>query len=273
MGIELIVLGSGQDGGSPQFGAEGAVAGTRSSSSVVVRDGGVALLFDPGPDLRLQWAMLRTMRPQGPPLPTAVFVTHAHMGHYAGLLHFGTEAAATRDVPLHAPSSVLGFLRANEPWRSLFLDGRVLGKNIETHPASVGRLRVTGIPVPHRDDFGGTVAYSIAVDDQPWALYVPDIDDWSAWPDAEATIESHRVALLDATFASADEVPGRSIDEIPHPLVTDTLERFAHLAPGRQLLLTHLNHSNPLGVVASAVRRRAEDAGFRVADDGMVVAW
>lgn len=272
MDIELIVLGSGQDGGSPQFGARDTVAGTRAASSVVVCDGGVALLFDAGPDLRLQWAMLRSLRPEGPALPTAVFVTHAHMGHYGGLLHFGTEAAATRDVPLYAPASVLAFLRANEPWRSLFVDGRVLGNDIE-HPACFGRLRVTGIPVPHRDDFGGAVAYSIAVDGEPWSLYVPDIDDWSGWPEAEATIASHRIALLDATFASADEVPSRTIDEIPHPLVTDTIERFAHLAPGRKLLLTHLNHSNPLGAATSAVRQRAEEAGFRVAADGMVVPW
>lgn len=272
MDIELIVLGSGQDGGSPQFGAGPGIAGVRTASSIVLEGGGVSLLFDAGPDLRHQWAALRTMRPNGPPLPTAVFITHAHMGHYAGLVHFGTEAGAVAGIALHAPGSVLAFLDANEPWRSLLADGRLVGRAIEEGHARFGALRIEGIAVPHREDFGTTVAYSIAIDDEPWALYVPDIDDWTRWDAAEATVAAHRVALLDATFTSPDEIPGRPIGTIPHPLVPDTVERFSHLARDRRILLTHLNHTNPLGAPRTEIRRRAEEAGFEVAHDGMVVA-
>jgi pyrroloquinoline quinone biosynthesis protein B len=52
------------------------------------------------------------------------------------------------------------------------------------------------------------------------------------------------VALLDGTFFSADELPGRDLAEIPHPLATDTAWRLAGVAC--DLRLIHLNHSNPL---------------------------
>jgi pyrroloquinoline quinone biosynthesis protein B len=84
-------------------------------------------------------------------------------------------------------------------------------------------------------------------------------------------VAAHRIALLDATFHSAAELPGRDPREIPHPLVPDTLATFADLAPGRRLILTHLNHSNPLcdpdGPEAADVVR----SGFEIAHDMMPV--
>ncbi|MGD9403665.1 MAG: pyrroloquinoline quinone biosynthesis protein PqqB, partial [Anaerolineae bacterium] len=52
------------------------------------------------------------------------------------------------------------------------------------------------------------------------------------------------VALLDGTFFSAAELPGRDIAQIPHPLATDTVERLT--GTGCTVHLIHLNHSNPL---------------------------
>jgi pyrroloquinoline quinone biosynthesis protein B len=52
------------------------------------------------------------------------------------------------------------------------------------------------------------------------------------------------VALLDGTFLSTGELPGRDLTQIPHPLGTDTVERLAGVDCDVRLI--HLNHSNPL---------------------------
>jgi pyrroloquinoline quinone biosynthesis protein B len=50
------------------------------------------------------------------------------------------------------------------------------------------------------------------------------------------------LALLDGTFASLEELPGRDIRHVPHPLMSDTRARTA----GRRarVLFVHLNHTN-----------------------------
>jgi pyrroloquinoline quinone biosynthesis protein B len=52
------------------------------------------------------------------------------------------------------------------------------------------------------------------------------------------------VALLDATFFSADELPSRDLSEIPHPLAIDTAEQLTGVDSDVRLI--HLNHTNPL---------------------------
>jgi pyrroloquinoline quinone biosynthesis protein B len=271
--IRLIVLGAGQDGGSPQFGRTLGRGAPRSASSVaVIADGGVALL-DASPDLRMQFATLVGLigdRPARSPFDV-VCITHGHMGHYAGLVHLGKEAAATRETPLYAPHSVLSFLLANEPWRSLFVDRHVLSVPSDEAPFSLGEVAIRAIDVPHRSEHTTTVAFSIEVNGDPWALYVPDVDSWDAWPRAEETLSAHSLCLVDATFSSRDEVAGRDLSDIPHPLVTDTIERFAHLTGDRRIVLTHINHSNEVADPTSAVARRAISAGFMIAHDGLVL--
>jgi pyrroloquinoline quinone biosynthesis protein B len=272
MDVRLVVLGSGQDGGSPQFGAPVRTGPVRTASSVGIIADGTILLLDASPDLRTQYGTLRGATGDPAPGIGAVGITHGHMGHYAGLVHFGKEGAATHGVPLIAPSSVLTFLAANEPWASLLVAGNLVGVAIEHGTARVGPLDVDAVPVPHRADFTSTVAFSVSIDGEPWVLYLPDIDSWAAWPQAEATIAAHRVALLDATFGDAFELPGRDLSTIPHPFVTDTIERFGHLTRDRTIVLTHINHSNPLGEPGSPLAARAAAAGFVIAHDGLEIA-
>ena len=271
MTIELIVLGSGQDGGVPQFGSTRAEADDRTASSLAILADGDVLLIDPSPDLRHQWLDLRRLRSSVGGLPDAVFVTHAHMGHYAGLLHFGKEVAGAPAIPLIAPPSVIGFLEANQPWASLLTDGHLLPTAIEDSPWRRGRISLRGIPVPHRAEHSEAVGYSIRIDDRPWALYVPDIDSWEGWDRAEATIRDHEVNLLDATFGSPDELGDRDMDGIRHPLVPDTIRRYGHLAEERRLILTHINHSNSVGRRDSDLAAHAIGAGFEIAHDGLVI--
>ena len=119
--------------------------------------------------------------------------------------------------------------------------------------------------MPHRGEFSDTVAVSIG----RRALWLPDVDSWEAWPSAVEVVAGHAVAFLDATFWSPDEIPGRSIGDFPHPLVRETINKFAEV--GTRVVLTHLNHTNPLCDPSSAENRIVHEAGFEVAFDGMTI--
>jgi len=235
--------------------------------------GGNLLLFDASPDIRMQHAALQPLLGRRDPRRPfdAVCITHLHMGHYVGLVHFGKEAASTQNMPLIAPQPILDFLGTHQPWRSLFENGNLLARPIDDEPVRLDDLSIRSVPIPHRAEFAPAVAYSILIEGRPWALYLPDIDSWDEWPEAEDVIESHVVSLVDATFGSRDELPGRDLAAIPHPLVTDTVERFSHLAQRRTIILTHMNHSNALADATSELAALAQDAGFAIASDGMMV--
>ena len=140
------MLGSGQDGGSPQFGSPAGVGRPRTASSIaVIGSDGLVLLFDATPDIRVQSLQLPTRKTSEGPVD-AVFITHAHMGHYAGLLHFGKEAAATSSVPLFAPDSVIAYLESNQPWATLFSDAHLGAHDPAQERAH--RLAVLGLTHP-----------------------------------------------------------------------------------------------------------------------------
>jgi pyrroloquinoline quinone biosynthesis protein B len=277
MRTSLIILGSGQDGGSPQVGQPSSESQPRCASSVaVVGPEGAVVLLDASPDLRTQsQALLGSdlYPPNRASFVDGVCITHAHMGHYAGLLHFGKEAAAESGLPLLGTKRFLAYMEANDPWAELIRDGHLDPIAIDGMEASIdGDLTLSAIAVPHRDEYSDTIAFSISVAGQPWLLYLPDIDDWQSWDEAEQVIARHEVALLDATFSSVHELPGRDISAIRHPLVPDTIERFAHLVADTQIVLTHINHSNSLGNPDAAITRQAASAGFIVAYDGMTMS-
>lgn len=276
MDIELVIVGSGQDGGSPQFGSRRGTGPARTASSIaVIADSQTVLLFDATPDLRQQYALIteRTAGRTAKDPVDAVFVTHAHMGHYGGLVHFGKEAANTNRIPLHGPMSLLEFVHDNEPWASLLRNENMVGHATEDCHGIYGPITVEALPVPHRAELSTAVAYSVVVEGEPWALYLPDIDNWEAWPEARSTIQRHRVCLLDATFAHADEVDGRDLSAIPHPMVDDTIAVFGDLTDETHVVLTHLNHTNRVADPDSAEYLRATNAGFTIAHDGMVLGF
>lgn len=273
MTASILILGAGQDGGSPQLGRRSGIGEPRTASSVAVRSpNGSVVLLDASPDIRLQSQALMTW--SGYPsdrsdLVDAVAITHGHMGHYAGLLQFGKEAAATQNLPLVATPSVLGFLTSHEPWRTLVAGGHLRPQPLDNRVPIDTSMTIVGIPVPHRAEFTDTVGLSVVVHDDPYLLYLPDIDSWDAWPQAESVIAAHRIAMLDATFSSTEELPGRDMAQIAHPHVPDTLERFGSLATTTRIVLTHINHTNLLADPNSTIAALAEGSGFTIAKDGM----
>ena len=254
MSVEAILLGTAQDGGVPQAGCTcGQCLAARADAArrqwtaclgLVDRAAGQSWLIDATPDFREQLHALQAWAPDCP--LAGIALTHAHVGHYAGLVHLGREAANTQGLPVYASARMAGFLRENAPWSQLVALGnvelRVLTPNEEVQLGP--RLWLTPLAVPHREEFSDTLAYLVQGPGRR-LFYCPDIDGWDRWSrDLRQVVGRVDVALLDGTFFSADELPGRDVTEIPHPLATDTAGRLAGI--DCEAYLIHLNHSNPL---------------------------
>ena len=252
--VEAILLGTAQDGGVPQAGctcnhcresrADPALRQWAACLALVDRAAGQSWLIDATPDYREQ---LQALQKRAPECPLAgIALTHAHVGHYAGLIHLGREAANVQGLPLYASARMAMLLREHAPWSQLVALGnvelRILTPDQEVQLSP--RLWLTPQEVPHRDEYSDTMAYVVR-GPQRKLFYCPDIDGWDQWSrDLDKVLGGIDVALLDGTFYSADELPGRDLTQIPHPLATDTAERLA--GTDCEAHLIHLNHSNPL---------------------------
>ncbi|MGH2522189.1 MAG: MBL fold metallo-hydrolase, partial [Anaerolineales bacterium] len=115
-------------------------------------------LVDATPDFREQFRQVQTLA--GESRLAGILITHAHIGHYTGLVHLGYEAMATRDLPLYGTRRLNEFLRAHAPWRQLVEQNNVA--LCELTPGEVTRLTpdlsVLPVPVPHRAEWIDTVA-------------------------------------------------------------------------------------------------------------------
>jgi pyrroloquinoline quinone biosynthesis protein B len=273
-------LGNAQDAGLPQAGcscancqaawADPALRRHAACLGLLDEAAGLFFLVDASPDLREQLHRMQALAP-GARLG-GVLLTHAHMGHYTGLLHLGFEAMAAQGVPLWGTRRMLDYLAANAPWRQLMDQGNVTPRELtpDVDVALTPALSARPLPVPHRAEWSDTMAFVIRGLHQK-ILYVPDIDNWEAWAappygrDLRAVVEGVDAALLDGTFYSADELPGRDVSRIGHPLVTETAARLA--GTRANVYFTHLNHSNPLHRVGPE-REWLNTQGMGVAEEG-----
>jgi pyrroloquinoline quinone biosynthesis protein B len=306
----VVVLGTAQDGGLPHIGCDSGncAAAKRDPSrrrlvtSLMLCDprSGKRWLFDCTPDVREELDRARGIPAAHAPFD-GMFLTHAHMGHYGGLLQLGREAYAVMGVPTWVTPRFAGFLRGNDPWKRMVDDGRlVLHELAPGDPGLAGGgstsielapdLHVDCFRVPHRDEFSDTVGFVIRGPHRSLA-YLPDIDKWEkwdAWTWAEAGAgagapapspsQGRRVetligavdyALLDGCFFADGEIPGRSIQDIPHPFIAESVARFAPLpaAERNKVFFTHLNHTNPAADPASDATRAVGNAGMHVLDE------
>jgi len=220
-------------------------------------------VIDATPDFESQVETLGTM-------PDGILLTHAHIGHYLGLAQLGREVFNARGMPVYCTASMASFLRGNRPWSRLVSSGNISVREVQPgiEFALTDRLRATAIKVPHRDEDSDTVAYLVAGPSRK-LLWLPDIDKWGKWDrKIEEVVKEVDVAFLDGTFYSADEIPGRSIAEIPHPLVPETTALLpAAGRPRTRIVFVHLNHTNRLLWDGWAIRD-LEARGFSVAREG-----
>lgn len=292
-GIELIVLGIAQDAGFPQAGCVKACCRgawknpnlRRNVASVGVIDHstGQRWLFDCTPDFPNQLRMLdertQLVSPQRDlqqsPGLEGIFLTHAHIGHYAGLIHLGREVMGAQQTPAYAMPRMREFLTKNGPWSQLVkLENiKLVAIQADQEIRLNERLTVTPIQVPHRDEFSETVGFKITGPNKT-IVFLPDIDKWSKWNRSiENLLAETDIAYLDGTFFENGEIPGRDMALIPHPFVAESINRFSPLdeTVRKKVRFIHFNHTNPVLQNGSAAARDIERAGMNIAAEGEVI--
>jgi pyrroloquinoline quinone biosynthesis protein B len=242
-----------------------------ASLAIVEPARGARWIIDATPDFREQLRLLDGVQPPRNPAPdlAGILLTHAHMGHYAGLAQLGREVLGARGVPVYAMPRLQAFLRTHGPWGQLVALGNIaLVELRDTTSVALGdRVRIVPFAVPHRDEYSETVGFRIHGPERT-VVWLPDIDKWERWPTRiEDLIAGVDVAYLDGTFYANGELPQRDMAEIPHPFIVETLARLGKLPASERakVRFVHLNHTNPALDTTSDATRAIEAAGFRVA--------
>ena len=277
-----IVLGTAQDGGYPQAGCKkncckgawGDDAKRRDVASLGIVDPATSQrwFIECSPSFPRQVRRLDEAHPKLAGKLDGILLTHAHIGHYAGLIHLGREVMGARGVPVHVMPRMEKFLSTQGPWSQL-----VGLKNIQLYPmrddrtfALNKRLRVTPFLVPHRDEFSETVGFRIEGPQQK-ILWLPDIDKWEKWKTPlEKALKDVDIAYLDGTFFANGELPGRDMSKIPHPFIAETMRRLKDQPPAlcAKVRFIHLNHTNPAHNPKSTAAKAIRAVGMRVAGQG-----
>lgn len=280
--VVLKVLGTIQDGGIPHMGCSKECCVNyfeHKSIRIGVSSIGVSnfkyetnYIVDATPDVNFQLqALIGNTNPSEK--LDGIFLTHAHMGHYAGLLNFGRESLNSNNIPVYLMPKFFDFISNNGPWDQLVSLNNIKLQRIYNNEKVIlhNNLSFTPILVPHRDEYSETVGYLIE-GNKKRALYIPDIDKWAKWNiSINEMIKNVDYAFLDGTFFDEKEINNRDISEIPHPFIIESLELFNNLEniDKAKVYFIHLNHTNPVLNKNSEEYKRVILSGFNVAEPGM----
>lgn len=280
---EVMVLGTSQDGGYPQYNCSKACClsvwqGENdrhfvSSLAIIDKDSKDVWLIDCTPDIKDQINLLFDYFNNEVFQLRGIFLTHAHIGHYTGLMNLGREVSGSKGIPVFVMPKMKDFLENNGPWNQLIeLENIVLQDLSDGLSTELSEsLSITVFSVPHRDEYSETVGFSVCGNEKT-LTYIPDIDKWSKWnKDIKEVVSNSTYALLDGTFYSSDELQGRDMADIPHPSVNETMNLFKTESSEvkRKIFFTHLNHSNPLHLNSGA-NEEVKSSNFNVAEQGQI---
>lgn len=275
----IIILGTIQDAGSPQITFSKDCCkhlfenpdNTRKITSLGLIDAqeNKTYLFEATPDITSQIKMLTKYNNQHTKeIVDGIFLTHAHIGHYTGLMYLGKEAMDAKNTPVYVMPNMKNFLCNNGPWNQLIERKNVNLFEIEQEkPVQLSQnIKVTPILVPHRDEYSETVGYKITGPNKS-ALFIPDIDKWDKWANNIIDeIKKVDYAFLDATFYSSQEINNRDISQIPHPFIIESFEKFKGLnnQEKSKIIFIHFNHTNPVINIESKESQVVIDKGFKI---------
>lgn len=277
----ILVLGTAQDAGFPHIGCQNECQEAFKNSELKRFVVSLALvdpkakkwwMFEATPDMddQLQYFHEQTNW-EYEYLPEGIFLTHAHIGHYVGLMTLGREAIHSSNVNVYALPRMREFLRSNGPWSQLVslnnidLKNCVADKEIELTKS----LSVTPFTVPHRDEFSETAGFKIESTTSSY-LFIPDINKWELWERSVVEeVKNVDYAFLDASFFQDGEIPGRSIADIPHPFVVETMQLFSNESRKvkSKVHMIHFNHTNPI-LFDEKKRQEVIEKGFNLAEQG-----
>lgn len=276
----ITVLGIAQDAGYPQINCHKACCKAfydgEESKKLISCLGLVDLknnkkyIFEATPDFTQQVRDLNAHLDNGKVLD-AIFLTHAHIGHYTGMMFLGIEAMDAKEIPVYAMPQMKTYLETNGPWSQLVSKENIELKNLQKDSTIVlnNDLKVTPFLVPHRDEYSETVGFKIE-GKQKSALFIPDINKWNLW-DRNIVEEVKNVdyAFIDATFFKDGEVP-RPMKDIPHPFIVETVKLFENesLETKSKIHFIHLNHTNPALKEINVLKDSIQKLGFHFAKEG-----
>ena len=266
----VIVLGVAQDGGAPHAGCSKECCEERwdnpekhlkvSRIAIVDPKTNETWIIDATPDFASQLNSVSNNDLKG------IFLTHAHIGHYTGLIHLGREVMGAKETPVYAMPKMKQFLETNGPWNQLVRLNNISIQKINDNVAVQlnERLSITPFLVPHRDEYSETVGYKIEGPNKS-LIFIPDIDKWDKWEvSINGLIEDNDYSLLDGTFYNIDELPGRDMSEIPHPFIVESINLLNN-ADKSGVHFIHINHSNPALNSNSDAFKNIINNGFGVA--------
>jgi pyrroloquinoline quinone biosynthesis protein B len=287
--VIVKVLGTAQDAGIPHIGCycpncerarkNPAFARLRPSIAVLDMKDKKAFIVDASPDIGRQFDMVHERMGYDPAaginIPTGILLTHAHIGHYTGLMDYGYEGLNATKIPVYCTSRMARFLEDNGPWSQLVrlenISFQIIGADEKI--SLTGRISFASLIVPHRDEYSDTVGFIIAGLKKK-LLYIPDIRNWEAWNRSiQKEVGKVDYSILDGTFYSPDELPGRDLSKIGHPFILDSMNILASAAKSgkSRIDFTHLNHSNRALDPDGPEQKEIMDRGFHLAMDGMEI--
>jgi pyrroloquinoline quinone biosynthesis protein B len=274
----LKILGVVQDGGMPHLGNNKTCCENIKKDKYVTslmlmnNENNESFLFDASPDINKQ---LNFMGDRIKKDLKGIFLTHAHIGHYTGLMYFGREALNSKLVNVYAMPRMKKFLEENGPWSQLvsLQNISIIELSNESKISIDSNVIVQPVEVPHRAEFSETVGYKIYGPNKT-ALFIPDIDKWYLWEKSIVDeIKQVDYAIIDATFYDSKEVNYRDISEIPHPFVTESMDLFdsIDIKEKNKIYFIHLNHTNPLLNEQSKQYKSVINKGYNVAKEEMIL--
>ena len=278
----ILTLGTVQDGGFPHIGCNLDCCNrvrlnpnySRLISSISILDNlnSHAWIIDVSPDIAKQIHILMDYIPNlNYPSLSGIFLTHAHIGHYMGLLYFGLEALNLREIPVYVLPRMKDFLYQNSMFYQMIKNNNIIIKNLkdESEIKLNDSLKLQPFFVPHRNELSETVGYRIKGENNT-IIYLPDIDAWDSWGTSLLDIvKNNDIVIIDGTFFSKDEIIGRDIEKIPHPPIVDSMDLMKDLSSSdkQKVFFTHLNHTNKVLNYKSKEYKDVITSGYNILED------
>lgn len=284
-GQYITVLGIAQDAGFPQINCDKdcckAFYNGEESKKLVSCLGLVDLknqkkyIFDATPDFTQQVQDLKTNHLDNGTVVDGVFLTHAHIGHYTGLMYLGFEAMDAKKIPVYAMPRMKAYLETNGPWDQLVSMNNIEIRKLQNDSTIVlgNDLKVTPFLVPHREEYSETVGYKIEGQHKS-LLFIPDINKWELWErKIVEEVKNVDYAFLDATFFKDGEI-SRPMKDVPHPFMVETVKLFENesVDTKSKIYFVHLNHTNPALKETNRLKDSIQNLGFNFAKEGMTLS-
>ena len=272
----LVILGTIQDAGSPHIGCKKKCCielfdnpdKDRQVVSLGILDpqNDKSFMIEASPDIASQMKEVGDLSKKS--YPDGIFITHAHIGHYTGLMYLGKEAMNLSKFPVFVMPKMKKFLKKNGPWNQLVELNNINLVSMKANSKIKISSNITIIPflIPHRNEYSETCGLKI-IGPNKKIIFIPDIDKWSMWEkELISEIKDVDVALLDGTFYDRNELRNRDINKIPHPFVVETIKIFKNesLQERNKINFIHLNHTNPLLNENSSEYKNLIDQGFKI---------